>query len=295
MAIRSGRTVVAVLGAGLIGIDLITKIQRSEWLDCRLVVGRGQTLGLQRAAEMGCATADGGITSLLESETDFGIVFDASNADYHARHWSQVQATGATLIDLTPARQGVMIVPSVNGAEAAAQRHIDLVSCGGQAAIPVLHAIAAQAPVDYIEVVSTAACASAGRATRLNVDEYLDTTQTAIRAFTGAEQVKVMANLSPARPAPPFRVVMTVLTRGTRCGPIRAGVAAAEQAVRCFAPGFTVTSCVVTDERIRVSVEVTAKGDRIPRYAGNLDIINAAAVLLAERHAAAMEAPGGNS
>lgn len=283
------RAAVAVLGAGLIGIDLIDKIQQSEFLDCRLVVGRSrQSVGLRRAAEMGCATAEGGIVSLLRSGVEVDVVFDASNADCHAEHWSHVEATGATLINLTPAQQGTMVVPSVNGADAATHRHINLVSCGGQAAIPVLHAIAGHAPVEYIEVVSTGASASAGRATRLNLDEYIETTQSAIRAFTGAEQVKVMVNLSPARPAPPFRVAMTVLTHSAHPGTIRAAVTAAAQGVRAFAPGFAVNSCTVTGDRICVSVEVSAEGGRIPKYAGNLDIINAAAVLQAERHAAVL-------
>lgn len=287
MTVR-GPVSVAVLGAGLIGIDLIEKIQRSETLDCRLVVGRDRrSLGLRRAAEMGCATAVGGIVSLVDSGLSFDVVFDASNADCHAEHWSALKATGATLIDLTPAPLGRMVVPTVNGAGALAHRHINLISCGGQAAIPVLHAIGEHSPIDYIEVVCAGASASAGRATRLNLDHYIETTQAAIRAFTGAEDVKVMVNLSPAQPAPPFRVAMTVLTPGVQPDPIRTSIDAAAEEVRRFAPGFAVTSCAVADGRISVVVEVSAEGGRIPRYAGNLDIITAAAVLLAEQHAIA--------
>ncbi|MET8681966.1 acetaldehyde dehydrogenase (acetylating) [Streptomyces sp. NPDC004647] len=282
----TGRTSVAVLGAGLIGIDLIGKIQRSKALDCRLVVGRHQTLGLRRADEMGCTTAAGGIASLLGAGP-FDVVFDASNADAHAEHWDRLKATGATLIDLTPAQLGAMVVPTVNGAAAAACRHINLVSCGGQAAIPVLHALAQHCTPEYIEVVSTGASASAGRATRLNLDQYIDTTQAAIRAFTGSSDVKVMVNLSLALPAPPFRVAMTALVPGLRPKPVRAIVAAAAERVRTFTPGYTVTSISVSDGRISVAVEVTAEGGSIPKYAGNLDIINAAAVLLAEQHTTA--------
>jgi acetaldehyde dehydrogenase len=132
-----GQVSVVVVGAGLIGIDLIEKIQRSEVLDCRLVVGRDrQTQGLRRAAKMGCATAVGGIMSLLESGPPFNVVFAASNADCHAEHWSRLEATGATVIDLAPAQLGTMVVPTVNGTDVLAHRHINLVSCGGQAAIP---------------------------------------------------------------------------------------------------------------------------------------------------------------
>ncbi|MFI2262655.1 acetaldehyde dehydrogenase (acetylating) [Streptomyces tubercidicus] len=281
------RRSVAVLGAGLIGIDLADRIQRSKGLDLRLVAGRNrESRGLARVAEMGCATASGGITSLLKSGP-FDVVFDASNADVHADHWAVLRESGTMLIDLTPTQLGTVIVPTVNGGQAAASRHISLVSCGGQAAVPVLHAVAQHCTPTYIEVVSTAASPSAGRATRLNLDQYIATTQAAIRSFTGTPEVKVMANLSPARPAPAFRVATTVLAAGVRPGPIGAAVASAAEEVRAFTPGFAVTSVVVTDGRISVAVEVTATGGRIPRYAGNLDLINGAAVLLAEQHAAA--------
>ncbi|MEU6346270.1 acetaldehyde dehydrogenase (acetylating) [Streptomyces sp. NPDC046977] len=278
---------VAVLGAGLIGLDLIGKIQQSAALDCRLVVGRSsQTLGLARAAQMGCETAAGGITALLK-QGPFDIVFDASNADSHAEHWAHLEGTGAALIDLTPAPIGTMVVPTVNGTEARSLRHINLVSCGGQAAVPVLHAITQHCAPAYVEVVCTGASASAGRATRLNLDQYIATTAAAVRAFTEAPEVKVMVNLSPARPEPPFRVAITVLTDQVQPVPVRAAVEAAAHQVRTFAPGFAVTSLQVSDGRISAVVEVTAEGGRIPRYAGNLDIINAAAVLLAQQHAAA--------
>jgi acetaldehyde dehydrogenase len=278
---------VAVLGVGLIGLDLIGKIQRSTILDLRLVVGRDhRSLGLRRAAELGCATAVGGVHALVESGLSVEVVFDASDADCHAEHWSCLEATGTTLIDLTPARLGTMVVPTVNGARALACRHVGLVSCGGQAAIPLLYAIAQGCALDYVEVVCTAASASAGRATRRNLDHYLETTEAALRAFTGAAQVKVLANLSPATPAPPFRVAITALVRGAEPDPIRAAVQAAARSVRAFAPGFAVSSVTVTDGRVGIGVEVTAENGRIPQYAGNLDLINAAAVLLAEQRAA---------
>ncbi|CAL9677648.1 Acetaldehyde dehydrogenase 4 (plasmid) [Actinosynnema sp. ALI-1.44] len=279
---------VAVLGAGLIGLDLIDKITRSEALKCVLVVGRDrESVGLRRALAMGCAVTDGGVEALLHTGADVEVVFDASNADAHPRHWQALEPTRATLIDLTPARLGEMIVPTVNGTEALDRRHLSLVSCGGQAAVPVLHAVAAHTALDYVEIVCTAASGTAGRATRLNIDDYLATTRDAVLRFCNAGEVKVMVNLSPARPAPPFRVAVTVLTSGAPREPITAAVADAARRVREFAPGYRVSSCTVTDERISVAVQVDATGDRLPRHAGNLDIITAAAVLLGEQHAAA--------
>ncbi|MEU9148532.1 acetaldehyde dehydrogenase (acetylating) [Streptomyces sp. NPDC048349] len=284
MAADERRPRVAVLGAGLIGIDLAEKIQRSKKLDLRLVAGRDrESLGLRRATEMGYATATGGIASLLKGGP-LDVVFDATNADSHAEHWAALQGTDTTLIDLTPTGLGTVIVPSINGGQAAGHRHINLVSCGGQAAIPVLHAISQRCTPTYIEVVSTGASASAGRATRLNLDQYIATTAAAIRSFTSTRDVKVLVNLSPAQPAPPFRVAMTVLADGIRPVPVRTSIAAAAEDVRTFTPGFKVTALAVDKSRISVAVEVAAIGGRIPAYAGNLDIINGAAVLLAEQY-----------
>lgn len=278
---------VAVLGAGLIGIDLLTRIQRSPSLDCRLVVGRDdQARGLRNAAELGYPTAANGIESVVGAATPFDIVFDATNAMSHAEHWARLRPLGTTLIDLTPSMVGHMVVPTVNAAEAAAHANVNLISCGGQAAIPILHRIAQRYRCDYIELVTTAASRSVGRATRLNLDEYIETTQNAVRTFTGVDRVKTIVNLSPARPATMFRVAMSIVAPGLEIEPVRALVAEAADEVRAFVPGYRVAACTVTEERAFVAVEVAASGDRIPRYAGNLDIINSAAVLIAEQHAA---------
>ncbi|MEU9221979.1 acetaldehyde dehydrogenase (acetylating) [Streptomyces sp. NPDC048376] len=286
MAPDEQRLRVAVLGAGLIGIDLADKIRRSAALELALVAGRDRdSLGLRRAADMGHPTTAGGIRAVVEAGP-FDVVFDASNADSHAEHWAALRPTGTTLIDLTPADLGTVIVPGVTSHGSAGHRHLNLVSCGGQAAIPILHAISQRCAPTYIEVVSTGASASAGRATRLNLDQYIATTSAAIRTFTGTREAKVMVNLSPARPAPPFRVAMTVLADGIRPAPVRTSIAAAAHSVRAYTPGFKVTSLAVDPGRVSVAVEVTACGGRLPRHAGSVDIINAAAVLLAEQTAA---------
>ncbi|BAJ28190.1 MULTISPECIES: acetaldehyde dehydrogenase [Kitasatospora] len=284
---------VAVLGAGLIGIDLLHKIDRSPSLDCVLVVGRdSQNTGLRQAAAMGLATTAGGAAALLDSGQHVDLVFDASNADSHAEHWRLLEPTGALVVDLTPHNSGIPTVPTVNAAEALTSRHLSLISCGGQAAVPLLHAIARHRTPEYVEVVSTGASRSAGRATRLNLDEYIATTQGAIRAFTGAPEVKVLVNVSPATPPPPFRVTLTVLASDIDPGTVRNLVATTSHEVSAFAPGYAVTSIDAASEKVIVAVEVTAVGGRIPAYAGNLDIINAAAINLAEMHAASVLAEG---
>jgi acetaldehyde dehydrogenase len=276
---------VAVLGAGLIGIDLLTRIQQSPALDCRLVVGRDdQGRGLRSAAELGCPTSAAGIEALVDEP--FDIVFDATNALDHAEHWARLEPLGTKLIDLTPSMVGHMVVPTVNADEATAHGNVNLVSCGGQASIPVLHRLASRYQCDYIELVTTAASRSVGRATRLNLDEYIGTTQDAVRTFTGIDNVKTIVNLSPARPAAMFRVAISIMAPGLELESVRSLVNDAADEVRAFVPGYRIAACSVTDERALVAVEVAASGGRIPKYAGNLDIINSAAVLVAEQHAA---------
>jgi acetaldehyde dehydrogenase len=288
---RSGPLRVAILGAGLIGIDLLMKIRRSALLDCQLLAGRdSNAYGLRRAASLGCATAADGIRSLVAADPSFDIVFDASNALSHVEHWAQLEPLGTRLIDLTPSMVGHMVAPTVNGADALSHRNVNLISCTGQAAVPILHEFTRHYPAHYIEIVTTAASSSVGRATRLNLDEYISTTQDAIRAFTGVRDVKVMVNLSPAAPPAMFRVAMSLLGPDFDADSLRTATSSAAAAVRAFAPGFAVKACTVTGERAFVAVEVAAAGDRIPRHVGNLDIINSAAVLVAERCASSSAA-----
>lgn len=284
---EGNRLKVAVLGAGLIGLDLLAKIERSTFLDCRLVVGRDENArGLRAAAAQGYRTASNGAASLTADGQHFDIVFDASNAVSHIKHWPELEALGALVIDLTPSRIGHMIAPTVNGADALVHRNVSLISCGGQTAIPILHALTRVYSPSYIEMVTTAASLSVGRAGRLNLDEYIDTTQAAIRAFTGVTDVKVMLNISPAEPPASFRVAISMIGDDFDVDVIRKHVTTAAEEVRTFASGFDIAACSVIDGKAFVAVEVKASGDLIPSYSGNLDIINSAAIFVAEQYAA---------
>jgi acetaldehyde dehydrogenase len=277
----------SLLGAGLIGVDLMTKIMRSDYLDLRLVAGRDEaTSGLRHAAKLGLPVATGGIRSLVEAQDPFDIVFDATNASFHAEHAEKLSAFDTMLIDLTPSRVGQMIIPTVNRAEILSHRDISMVTCGGQASVPILHAITQAHKIDYIEVVTTGATLSVGRGTRLNLDEYVETTQEAIRCFTGVTDVKAILNISPARPPATFRVAMSLLGRDLTTDSVSSVVAEAARELGSFIKGFVVKTCTVDDGKAFVAVEVTSSGDRIPKYAGNLDIINSAAVHVAECYAA---------
>ncbi|PZG01917.1 acetaldehyde dehydrogenase (acetylating) [Micromonospora deserti] len=281
---------VAVIGTGAIGQDLISKIDRSPALDCRLVAGRNPgSPGLRHAERFGYPASTAGIEAVLAAERPFDVVFDATSAASHRHHWRLLEPLGTLAVDLTPSGVGRMMVPTVTGVEVATGRNINLISCGGQASIPVVHALATRFPVAYVEVVSTVASDIAGRATRLNLDEYVATTEQAITTFSGVSDVKAILNISPAVPPATFRTAVHARIPGGDIAALRAAVDEAAERVRSFAPGYAVTACTVLDDRVTVALQVLAHSDVLPPYAGNLDIINSAAVLAAEQHAARLD------
>jgi acetaldehyde dehydrogenase len=204
----------------------------------------------------------------------------------HVEHWRLLQPLGTLLIDLTPSRVGQMVVPTVTGTHTPTKRNVSLISCGGQASIPIAHALASQFETEYIEVVSTVASSIAGRATRLNLDEYIATTQHAISTFSGVPDTKAILNISPAVPPATFRTAIHAIIPRAPAAAVCAVVAAAAERMRAFAPGYENRACTVTGDLVVVSLAITAESDVLPRYAGNLDIINSAAILVAEQHAA---------
>jgi acetaldehyde dehydrogenase len=278
---------VAVLGTGVIGRDLVTKIHRSPVLECALVAGRNpESAGLRHAARLGYPTTAGGIDALLAAPRRFDAVLDATDAMSHVEHWRLLEPLDTLLIDLTPSRVGQMVVPTVTGMHLPAGRNISLISCGGQASIPIAHALAGRFEVEYIEVVSTVASSIAGRGTRLNLDEYVATTQHAITSFSGVHHVKAILNVSPALPPANFRTAVHAIIPGAAVDAVHEVVADAAEQVQAFAPGYEVIACTVDGGRVAVSLQVTADSDVLPGYAGNLDLIDSAAILVAEQYAA---------
>lgn len=282
----------AVIGAGLLGIDLVDRLTRSTTLYCALVVGRpGASTGLRRAAEMGVATSTAGVEA-ISSRDDIEVVFDASDAAANSTHWPALRGTDVLLVNLTPSGAGQMVVPTVNGHQAHTNRHLNLITCGGQAALPILAAIARHCSPDYAEIVTTAASATVGPAARRNLDDYLDTTAFAAARLAPQTEVKVLTFISPAIPAPAFRVHLTVLARDLRAEALRESIRLAANEVRGFAPGYEVSALTLEHGRVTATMTVTAHSPRLPAFAGNVEIINAAAVELAERHVANLELAG---
>lgn len=277
---------VAVIGTGAIGMDLVNKIQRSPLLHCGLLAGRNKdSAGFELAAQLGCPTSAGGIDAVLASPTPFDVVFDATNAMSHAKHWELLRPLGSLMIDLTPSHMGKMIVPTVTGTGALTERNVSLISCGGQASIPILHALSRHFRINDIEVVATVASNILGRATRINIDEYVDTTQRALSAFTGVANTKAILNISPAAPPAMFRVTIFAGIPGITKEQITPVLAEAVEAVRGFSAGYSLTALNVSEGRVSISLEVVASSKVMPEYAGNLDLINSAAILVAEQYA----------
>jgi len=192
---------------------------------------------------------------------------------------------GSLLIDLTPSHLGKMIVPTVTGTDALTERNVSLISCGGQASIPILHALSRHFRINDIEVVATVASNILGRATRINIDEYVDTTQRALSAFTGVANTKAILNISPAAPPAMFRVTIFAGIPGVTKEQITPVLAEAVEAVRGFSAGYSLTALNVSEGRVSISLEVVASSKVMPEYAGNLDLINSAAILVAEQYA----------
>lgn len=279
---------VAILGSGNIGADLLFKTLSSPLLRARAFLGRdAASAGLATARRLGVVVSADGIGYLESNPSCCELVFDATSAAAHEAHAPILERLGKAVIDLTPARVGPMCVPAVNLDECVGLRNVNMVTCGGQASIPLVHAIGRVQPeVEYIEVVSSIAARSAGRATRANLDEYIHTTEEAIRQFSGCGRAKAILNINPAEPC--IHMQTTVLARVERPDMTRLGPALslAAAAVRRYVPGYElVVPPTFEHGRVAVMVRVSGLGQHLPPYAGNLDIITCAAVAAAEAYA----------
>lgn len=279
---------IAILGTGNIGTDLLVKVQRSDYLRCSLFIGRNlASAGLAKASSLKIPISDRSIDAIIQKPDCCDLVFDATSARDHARHWPILRELGKRVIDLTPARLGMMCVPAVNLDECLAQNNINMVTCGGQASIPLAYAIGqCHQRVDYIEIVSSIASRSAGPATRINIDEYIETTEAAIRQFSGCLSAKAILILNPAQPCIDMQTTVFARVDKPNIEALRPAVEKIAATVAAYVPGYrVVVPPMLENNRIVVSVRVTGQGDYLPRYAGNLDIINCAAIAAAEQFA----------
>ncbi len=272
---------VAILGSGNIGTDLMYKIERSAYLTMSVMVGIDSTSeGIRRAKDRGYHTITNGISGLVACPELFDIVFDATTANAHTLHSEQVLALGKKIVDLTPAAIGPFVVPCANIEKYMDVDNVNMVTCGGQATIPIVYAINEVADVAYAEIVATVASKSAGPGTRANIDEFTRTTARAIEEVGGAKKGKAIIILNPAEPPIMMRDTVHVLVNEVgKEEEITKAIEDIVRAVQQYVPGYRMTSAPIFDgNQISVFLEVEGAGDFFPPYSGNLDIMTAAAV-----------------
>ncbi|WP_226037530.1 acetaldehyde dehydrogenase (acetylating) [Aquibacillus saliphilus] len=271
---------VGIIGSGNIGTDLMYKVERSEHLEMSVMVGIDpESEGLRRARNRGYQTIDSGIEGLLKHPELVDIVFDATTAKAHQYHSLKLSELGKKVIDLTPAAIGPFVVPPVNLHEHLNKQDMNMVSCGGQATIPIVHAINRVTSVSYAEIVATISSKSAGPGTRANIDEFTETTSKAIEQVGGAKSGKAIIILNPAEPPIMMRdTVHALVEEDGKEEEIVESIREMEKEVRTYVPGYRLKSEPQFDGRkITVFIEVEGAADFFPSYSGNLDIMTAAA------------------
>ena len=282
----------AVIGPGNIGTDLLAKLQRSAVLEPVWMVGIDpESDGLTRAREMGIKTTAEGVDGLLPHVVEDGvqIAFDATSAYVHADNSRKLNALGVLMIDLTPAAIGPFCIPPVNIKELVGKNamNVNMVTCGGQATIPMVAAVSRVQPVAYGEIIATVASRSAGPGTRRNIDEFTRTTAGAIRDVGGARESKAIIVLNPAEPPIIMRDTVHCMTESEPDEErITASIHAMIADVQKYVPGYKLVNGPVFDgKRVSVFLEVEGLGDYLPKYAGNLDVMTAAAARTGEMFA----------
>ncbi len=291
----------AIVGSGNIGTDLLYKLLRSSVLDVTAMVGIDPASdGLARARVEGVEATSEGPDWLIGNAEEFDLVFEATSAWVHRINAPRYREAGLKAIDLTPARLGPVIVPSVNLDDHVAAPNVNLITCGGQATVPIVSAVESVAPVPYAEIVSTVASVSAGPGTRQNIDEFTKTTSASLVEVGGADHGKAIMILNPADPPILMRnTVFCALGDGYDRDRVAESIIEMVRTVASYVPGYRIRAEPVFDEdlfqtpggdvkaRVVVLLEVEGAADYLPPYAGNLDIMTASAVRVGEAMAAA--------
>jgi acetaldehyde dehydrogenase len=280
------KTPVAIIGSGNIGTDLMYKLLRSTVVEPRWMIGvDAHSEGLRLAARAGLEASSEGVDWLLAQREQPAIVFEATSAYVHMHNAPRYLERGIRAVDLTPAARGPYVIPPVNLSEHVGEMNVNMVTCGGQATIPMVFAVSRVVEVDYAEIVATVASKSAGPGTRQNIDEFTRTTARAVEVLGGTDKGKAIIILNPAEPP--------MLMRGTIfCNlPLDADRTKIEESisemvadVQIYVPGYRLTADPQFDEgRLAIFIEVEGAGDYLPPYSGNLDIMTAAATRVGEQ------------
>ncbi len=306
-------TSVAILGSGNIGTDLMMKARSSGVVEVRVLVGIDpESDGLARARSMGISTTHGGLDDFVTMPefADVQIVFDATSAKTHKRHHEVLSERGKRIIDLTPAAIGPYVIPVVNMGEHIEAPNLNMVSCGGQATVPIVAAVNQVTPVHYAEIVASIASKSAGPGTRANIDEFTETTARALEVVGGARRGKAIIVLNPAEPPMVMRDTVFCLTDLADTAAITRSIEAVVERVRQYVPGYRLKQEVQFEPiapdqghalpeplpggglKVSVYLEVEGAAHYLPAFAGNLDIMTSAALATGERLAEHLKREG---
>jgi acetaldehyde dehydrogenase len=278
----------AIIGTGNIGTDLLIKSIRSKILEPVAFVGRrSDSDGIKLAKSLGINTSIDGIDFFKNNPNYCDIVFDCTDAFTAKNNYTIFESQKIKTIDLTPAKIGQLCVPLINDDIINTCNNVNMITCGGQASIPLLHLIAKHcSQLEYIEIVSQVSSKSAGMATRINIDEYIHTTENAIKTFTGINRCKVILNLNPAEPCVDMQTTMFLQYKDLGIG----SVSLLEELnkkikdINTYVPNYELTTLpTLNDDILVLNIKVGGSGDYLPSYAGNLDIINCAALKITEK------------
>ena len=284
----------AIVGPGNIGTDLLVKLLRSDVIEVHSMVGvDAGSDGLARARGLGVPASAEGVDWLLRQDTLPDLVFEATSAKAHLANAPRYAEAGITAIDLTPAAAGPFVCPPVNLDTLAQAPNLNMITCGGQATIPVVHAVSRVVPVPYAEIVASIASRSAGPGTRANIDEFTATTARAIEQVGGARRGKAIIVLNPVSPPMIMRdTVFCAIPADADTAAITESILTIADQVRVYVPGYALRAEPQYDEpredwngmaRVAVFLEVRGNGDYLPPWAGNLDIMTAAAARVGEQ------------
>ena len=278
---------VAILGTGNIGTDLLIKLSKLGYTNLSFVGRREDSPNIQIAQKMGINTSSLGVKYFLEN-SNFNVVFDCTNALDAKENYDILKNLGIKVIDLTPAKLGDICVPCINGNDLAAKDNINMITCGGQASLPLINAISdCTEQINYIEVVSQISSKSAGMSTRINIDNYIETTEYAIKSFSKTKKCKVILNINPAEPCVDMQTTVFLEIPNLDkldFEKIVSNVYTKLKEVKEYVPYYEliVPPMINEQEIMMLSVKVRGTGDFLPEYAGNLDIINCAAIKMLE-------------
>ena len=275
-----------IIGTGNIGTDLLLKILKTDFIKPVIFSGRRlDSDGMKIATQKNIPITDKGIQYFIDNPNCCDVVYDCTSAADAREHAKIFKEQRIKVIDLTPAKVGDMCVPDVNSDLILTDDNVNMITCGGQASIPLLHLVSQHCDsLEYVEIVSQIASKSAGMATRINIDEYVHTTEKAIIKFTKAKKCKVIINLNPAEPCVDMQTTMFLKYKNIDMTNLIGEFDKKIKNINTYVPHYELTSLpILNDDILIISIKIKGSGDYLPSYAGNLDIINCAALKITEK------------